>query len=151
MSSVKSKSEGFTFIEILIATTILIALIVLAVPVTNDFRESQTLIAERDSVVGLLRRARTLALANGNESDHGIMIASTSTTLFQGSSYAGRAVAYDEIFQHSGGIVITGATEIVFSALSSEATSTQATTTIMLKLGNRSQKVEFNTAGAIFW
>ena len=145
------RSAAFTFIETLVALTILIGLLVLAAPVLVDFQESSTLIAERDQLVGLLRRARTLALANKNGSNHGVHITNTSAILFQGSSYAARDSAYDEETSRSSSVVITGATTTVFTSLSGAATSTAGTTTITLTRNERTQAVTFNNEGGISW
>ncbi|MBI2035317.1 MAG: prepilin-type N-terminal cleavage/methylation domain-containing protein [Candidatus Liptonbacteria bacterium] len=142
---------GFTFVEVIVALTIFIILFSLAAPVTLNFYRSRSLISERDSVVGLLRRARGLAMANRNQSDHGLFMGNNSTIIFQGVSYALRNQEFDEIFSRENSITASGATEIIFRALDGAATSVNGTTTISLGLSDNIRTISFNAEGGILW
>ncbi len=142
---------GFTFVEVIVSLTIFVILISLTAPVTLNFYRSRSLISERDNTVGLLRRARNLALANKNQVGHGLYLGATSTVIFEGNSYASRNQEFDEIFKRENSVAAAGATEIVFSSLDGSATSTQGTTTISLNLNERILNINFNGEGAILW
>lgn len=143
--------RGFTLLEILISLSIIVTLLVLMSPTTVKFYQKRTITAERDAVLGYLRRARALSIGNQNELAHGLIASSTDWIIFSGNSYVSRNIAYDEVFPKSGGVKATGATEIVFSSLSGNATSTFGTTTLTLAIGAESQSASFNTEGGIFW
>lgn len=139
--------RAFTLIEVMIVAATVIVFFTLATPVTLQFLDSQTLISERDNIVGILKRARSRAFAYQNATSHGVYLASTSTILFQGTSYESRNKIYDEIFKYSGRLTASGTLEIVFSPFR----ATTSSSTIILTRGLYSRDIRVNKEGGIFW
>ena len=139
---------GFTLIEILIVMGILVLVFGFAVASGLDFYGSQSLVAERDVVVNLLRTARGSALENINQSDQGVFIDSTQYVLFEGSSYASRNQSLDAIYPRSKGVTITGPGEIVFTALEGRS---NVSGTISIASGNGNANVSVNSEGRVNW
>lgn len=146
----KAGWRGFTLIEVLLVIAILAIIFGYTIGAGSNFYFNQALISERDSLIGLLRNARSRALANINQSSHGIFM-STSTNqyiIFDGPSYASRAVAYDLAFPKSAALTVTGPAEIVFS---SPEGASNVSGTIILSGGAGAASISINSEGGINW
>ncbi len=139
--------QGFTLIELLIVLALLAIILAFSAPVALSHYQAYVFISERDEFLSLLRRARTLSLANRNSQPHGLYIDAASYIIFEGSDYLNRNPAYDEIFPRAQGIDISGPTEIVFAPLSAAS----AGGNITLSYGDQSVNFKINTAGGITW
>lgn len=102
--------------------------------------------SERETIVGLLRKARTQSMSNVNQAAHGLFIGNAAYTVFQGSSYASRTQQYDEPVATSPLITAGGLREIVFTQLSGDAS---ASGTITLTNGIATSSVSVNGVGRI--
>ncbi|MDP3956596.1 MAG: prepilin-type N-terminal cleavage/methylation domain-containing protein [bacterium] len=140
-------SRGFSIVEVLLASVIMVILLALGTPVTVDFYQSQLVTSERDNLVSILKRARTLSLANKNKSAHGVYIDNNQYLLFEGSSYASRNTAYDESFAHTSALIFSGVSEIVFAPLSADS----ASTSLIGNIGQKTLIISTNTEGGIVW
>ena len=146
-SDMKHES-GFTLLEIVIATAILTIIAGLGLVISINFYKSQSLTVERDTVVSLLRKARSQALTNFNQSAHGLYIDESQYIIFQGSSFAGRSVEFDQSFGKAPNISASGLSEVVFSPLTAIAT---ASGTIDLTNGLSTSTIFINYEGRIDW
>lgn len=113
----------------------------------NSYRRV-ILSGDRDNVVGILRRARSKALGNVNQSRHGVFLGASDYILFQGSSYATRAALYDEKIPRSAGLTVSGLAEFVFEPLSGDAL---ASGTVVIGNGIQSSTVSVTYEGRIDW
>lgn len=141
-------SGGFTLIELVVVIAVSVVVFGFAFGVGSNFYGNQALIAERDSVLNLLRRARTKAMNNVGQSDHGLYIATTTYVVFEGSSYAARSQDFDEAFPRSNGAAISGPTEIVFTALEG---ASSVSGTISIASGKGQADISINREGRISW
>ncbi|MDP3729188.1 MAG: hypothetical protein Q8R26_00315 [bacterium] len=116
----QSADSGISLLEVVLSMTILATLLGIGLPVSFDFYATYQFDSEFKMLVSLLEHARNSAMINLNESPHGLFIDQNNFTVFQGSSYATRAVAFDKVFPRSNGVPITGLSEIVFSQLSGQ-------------------------------
>ena len=138
---------GFTLLEILIVIGIATVLIGFGYLIGFDFYRSQILRSETQTVVSLLRVARSKAMANVNQAPHGFAFRNNTYVMFQGTSYASRDSAYDEITGISPLITATGTQEVVFSQLSGNANAA----TVMLSTPAASSTISINNEGRIDW
>lgn len=140
--------RGFSLIEVIIVIAVLVVVSGFTLGVGSEFYNSRSLIAERDSLVALLRRARINAMNNTNQMDQGVFLGSSEYVIFQGNSYAGRNSAFDETFPRLGGVTIEGPTEVVFSAL--EGASNASGTIAIVSASGRAE-ISINYEGRISW
>lgn len=106
--------KGFTLVEILIVAAILVLISFYTVPATLNFFKSQDLDGTVQEVLQTLRRAQAKAMAQEGDSLFGVYFFPHQFVLFKGSSYAARDASYDEIFNISDSINISGLNEVVF-------------------------------------
>lgn len=78
---------GFTLIEIIVAVAAMMLLAGLVASGLSRFRRSSDLEQAVNETLELLREARSKALGSENEVEYSIHFASTTVTLFSGSSY----------------------------------------------------------------
>ncbi len=143
-----SAREGFTILEMLVVLGILAVIFGLGLIVSLDFYRQKILSVERDAVVSVLRRARSEALNNVNQSNHGVYLAGSNYVIFQGNYYASRNPSFDEIFDKSNGVTVGGLSEIVFSSLAGGA---NVSGTVSLSNGTQILNVSVNSEGRIDW
>ncbi|MBI4119667.1 MAG: prepilin-type N-terminal cleavage/methylation domain-containing protein [Parcubacteria group bacterium] len=140
--------RGFTLIEIVITVGIFLIVMGIGLFVGLDFYRGSALTAERDTVVSILRSARSDAFNNLHELPHGIFIDADRYILFSGASYASRDPQFDEVIFKSPAVDASGTQEIVFQQLSA---TTGASGTIILSYDTRSVTIEVNGEGRINW
>lgn len=106
--------KGFTFIEFLLAMTIITVLLTLTVPLGIRFYTSQQLDTTAEEVVQALRRAQLKSMSQ-SEYSFGVYMGSGQYVLFRGGSYGSNDD--EEVFDVSGNISFSGLSEVVFSKL----------------------------------
>ena len=145
--------KGFTLIELLVVIGIAGILLGLSLFVGNDFYRVYALSSERDNLISYVRKARSRALTNYNQSAHGFAINGSEYTIFQGASFAARSSTWDQIFYKSPGITLNWQTEgsqqeIIFSPL---AATSSASGTIYLNDGVSTSSIQINYEGGVSW
>ncbi|MBU6501142.1 MAG: prepilin-type N-terminal cleavage/methylation domain-containing protein [Patescibacteria group bacterium] len=143
-----TNERGFTLIELVVVIALLAIIFGYVLQIGYQFYASQVLVSERDSIVNLLHRARSLALDNYNQANHGLYITDASYTVFQGNSYAARNADFDEVFNRAGGISLSGPSEIVFSAING---SSNVSGTMAFYNNTGGFSVSVNGEGRINW
>lgn len=146
--SALGRESGFTLIEVLVVLALTTALFGLGAGVGGNFYNNQTLISERDNIVGMLRNARNRAMDNANQTSHGVYIGAGGYTEFDGASYASRNTDYDATFPRYPKVTITGPSEIVFAAM--EGIS-NVSGTISVSSGAGTVGISINNEGRISW
>ncbi len=141
-------SPGFSIIEVVMVIGIIAIVFGLGLSFSLSIYQSQMLNAERDNLAVILGRARSEALSNLNESDHGVYIGSDNYVIFQGDTYASRNAAGDEIFPRTGGLIISGLSEVNFRSLDARVAGPG---TVTLTNGIRTVAVSVNGEGMIDW
>ena len=155
-----TRCEGFTLIEILVTLAVVTALIALGLFISMDVYRGFLHRSERDTVVSLLQRARSHAMANIGQSPWGFCKdAGGSYVVFRGASYAPDEV--ETSVAASGAPAITGMpqcgsppgpppNEIVFTQLS--GTTTSGIPDITIKQGAApADTITINDQGTIIW
>jgi hypothetical protein len=115
--------------------------------ISMDFYRSYSFRTQSASLVSTLKRARSQAMGNINGTPHGVKIATTSYTLFQGASY-GVDPSYDQTFALDGGVTRAGLGEVVFTQLTGES---NASGSIQLTEGIHTATISLNYEGRISW
>lgn len=120
------KQKGFSVVEVLIALAILALLSTIVLSSFLNSRKAQSLSLDADAVAQLIRQARSQTISSRGSSQYGVRFASTTATLFTGSTYI-PGTPTNSIFTVSAGNSISaislsgGGSDIVFSRLSGEA------------------------------
>lgn len=107
--------RGFTLVEILATLALGILIVSLIGIATTKFIEQRELDVAAQTLVSYLRIAEDRAIQSEGGSPHGVSTADGKLTLFRGSSYASRVLAYDTYFPYPGYIQISGLTEVIFA------------------------------------
>ncbi|MFM2383456.1 MAG: hypothetical protein RIQ72_28 [Candidatus Parcubacteria bacterium] len=87
-SSSKIKKHGFTLIEVIISISIMTILLGISMTVFRALTDQQSLDRDVETAISYLLRARNQTITGENNSTYGVYFASTSVTLFEGTSYA---------------------------------------------------------------
>lgn len=143
-------------IEILVAIGILALIFALGLIMSMDMYRGYSRRSERDTLVSILERARSRAMANAYQSQWGVCYDGANYYLFSGPHYMG-AITKDAIQGNPGvSIVDTSAIKklscdpdggIVFMQLTGNASNTSMT----LTQGAVTSHISINTEGLITW
>ncbi|MEK7548914.1 MAG: prepilin-type N-terminal cleavage/methylation domain-containing protein [Patescibacteria group bacterium] len=141
-------NKGFTFIEIIIAVAILVLIFGLGGNMGLNFYRQYLREQSKSDLTTILKKARSRAMADINQSNHGVYVGENQYILFQGSSYLSRTTEYDQAFDKASGISASGLDEIVFERFrgNSSASSTIILTDVFT---NKTKTIEINYEGRI--
>lgn len=119
--------SGFTLIEIIVVFALVSFVALLTLSIDPLSYELNSFGSEVDTIAELLQTAREDALANIDQLPHGVALHPpdhpNADVLFEGSSYANRVVAKDEVISGSFPLALssTTPTEVVFSQVSGDS------------------------------
>lgn len=140
--------KGFTLIEILIVLALMSLAATVSILIGIDSISRSSAQSERDLAVTFLAAARTAALANVDQSPHGVHIGDDEFVLFSGALYDA-ANPLNRAYARESVIVVVGPEDVVFSPLSG-AVETGAGTLTFTDAG-QSATVDINAVGRIEW
>lgn len=110
-----SGERGFTLVEVLLSTAIIVMLTGISLPVYESFVQKNDLDLTAETVASTLRRAETYARAVNGDSAWSVEIQPSAITLFQGTSFASRNTAYDETASVPASVTPGGLGEVQFA------------------------------------
>jgi prepilin-type N-terminal cleavage/methylation domain-containing protein len=141
----RGKSRGFSLVEMLVVVGILALLIAVAEPLYHLFEVQNDLQLAATTYSQALDRAQLLSQAVSDDSGWGVLIATSTITVFQGTTYASRNSAYDEQYPFSTSFSVSGLTEVDFAKFTG-LPNTSGTTTITTS-GFPSKSIVINAKG----
>jgi len=132
----------------MVAVAILILIFGLGGDMGLNFYRQYLREQSKSDLTTILKKARSRAMADINQSNHGVYIGENQQILFQGNSYSSRATEYDQAFDKASGISTGGLGEIVFERFRGSAS---ASGTIILTdvFTNKIKTIEINYEGRI--
>lgn len=146
--------KGFTIIEIVIVISILLILVLAAIPFFQSFSVSHQLATNTQDILNTLRRAQAAAMASKENSKFGVFFQTgfgASFVFFRGDSYATRDPEYDEIYTLpqtlSLSLNLGGSQEVVFNKL--KGTSSVTGTVTLTSVNNETRVLSVNEVGRI--
>lgn len=139
--------SGFTLLEVLLSITIIAILVGVSLPVYETYARRNDLDITAQGTAAMLRRAATYARAVNDDSVWSVRIEATKLTLFQGTNFAIRDTANDEIIQIPASIVPSGLSEVQFAKLSAAPNTTGAIT--LTSSTNDTRTVTINAKGSV--
>jgi len=116
-------------------------------PVYESFVRRNDLGLTAQNIAFMLRRAQTYSRAVNGDSAWGIKVQAPTVTLFQGTSFATRAPAFDETFSIPNSIAVSGLNEVYFSKLDAAPNTTGSIT--LLSTTNDSKTITVNSKGMV--
>lgn len=116
--------RGFTLIELLLVVSITLTLGVLSTVFYSRFLTQNSVANIQERLLGSLRKAQFYTISAKRQSNWGVHYDGNRIILFQGSSYAGRNPALDEIFVFSDTLTISGFSDIIFTGPKGSPSST---------------------------
>lgn len=137
--------KGFTLLEVILVIATITVLAAISVPVYAILQVKNDLDVATNTTLQTLRRAQTLSQAVDGDSSWGVKLQSSDITLFKGLSFAGRDTNFDEVYTLSGNVTPSGVSEVVFSKLSGNPTTTGALT--LISNNNERQNITINSKG----
>ena len=146
---VKKSAAGFTAIEILVVVGVVALIAAFGAIIGLDAIGRSSVGSERDLYVTLLSGARDRALANVNQSAHGVRAEADTFILFEGTSY-NPSDPDNQPIGRTTGIAVSGPENIIFEQLSGNALPASVGT-ITFSDGVQSDSVEINARGRIEW
>lgn len=141
--------KGFTLIEILVVVSILAILIGLGLFMSMDSYRAYLSRSEQGTVVSLLERARSRAMANVHQTVWGVCYIAPDYIIFRGTACAAGAPA-NETTPGNPSAVIAGldsTSPVIFSQLA--GTTTNATVSVTQQ--GRVSTIVINHEGTIIW
>ena len=148
----RAKNGGFTLIEILVAIGIFMVIAVMTVTMGMNSIGRSVVEEDRDLLVILLNDARANALANVNESRHGVHITSDGSqyTVFEGDDFATSDVSTHRDVERAESVTVSPlGGEVGFDRLSGDAYAGAGTVT--LSQDALSLDININSIGRIEW
>jgi len=143
----KNKNDnGFTIIELSLVIALFIVVLSFAVPYGLRFFRIERLDGTSRDILTNLRLAQSQATSQRDDSDFGLYLEQGTITLFKGSGYSTREVAYDWVIEFSDQIIISGLSEVVFYCLTGLPSDTGE---IRLESIDRTNIITINQHGAI--
>lgn len=119
---------GFTVLEFIIATAIIVIVLGLSVPVLTNYESTSRTDAITDIVSGFLRRAQMQSIIGQDASAWGVYFDTSNheVVLYQGGTYATRNSSYDTVYGYTDAMSITPSfgSEVVFSLYSGTPSAT---------------------------
>lgn len=139
------RNQGFTLIEILVVIAIMSVILSFGLAVDLNIFKGDSFRAEQSTIVSVLSRARSRAMANLFYDDHGVCYVVPNYVIFQGNTCL---VAGSELIPANVNIISTFTpAKIVFKRLTGNTTGA----TIHLTDGIKSAYIIINNEGAINW
>lgn len=147
-SYIINQVRGFTLLELLLAVAIIVGLGFLSAPVYIQYQTNNDLLLARDIAAQSFRRAQLYAQGSKGDSGWGVYVGSGLLTVFRGSSYATRDTGFDEVYDISSALSVSGDTEVIFDSVTGETASGGLIT--FTSPYNQSATVVFNEKGAVY-
>jgi prepilin-type N-terminal cleavage/methylation domain-containing protein len=151
MSGKNKRNSGFTLIELLIVMGLFVMILSLGLVIGFDSFRRDSLIAERNTLISALQKARSQAVNNIGDSAHGFYFTGANYVIFEGTSSVWRNESQDFFIPKNSSISVSASdlAGVVFSQLSGDATPTPYE--IIISDGISSSSVSVNEEGRINW
>ena len=150
--STRRTTRGVTLVEFLVVLAVVLILSSIVFQTFRTLAQSKSLNGEASRVLAELSRARSLTIASKYADQYGIHFASSSITLFQGSSYSASSASntvtvLSPTVQIASTSFAGGGLNVIFQRLTG-ATTQSGTLSIKLKNSTSSKTIIIYKTGA---
>ncbi|MFA6354854.1 MAG: prepilin-type N-terminal cleavage/methylation domain-containing protein [Candidatus Paceibacterota bacterium] len=139
-------NKGFTLLEVLVVLAIFAILFAVSDGVYINFKRANNLSITTNTIVEAVRYASSNASSNRGDSKWGVKINNNEILIFKGDSYESRDTSFNESFKITGGIIVSGLSEVIFEKLSG---ATLSPGTIILSSYGEVENININEKGTI--
>lgn len=141
--------KGFTLIEFMIVTALIIMFSGLTLPMGFSFFQETTLKDQVRNIENSLRKAQAMAITGRGDSSAGVKITQSECIIFEGESYEKRREEADIIIPFPVALSVSEADEIVFQKSTGLPTFPEEERSIIITFGASSQEITINSQGKI--
>ncbi|OGF62990.1 hypothetical protein A2926_04520 [Candidatus Giovannonibacteria bacterium RIFCSPLOWO2_01_FULL_44_40] len=156
MKNVKWKMEngGFTMLEMLISFFIVAIIATILFVAFGAFRESNDLQSAQETIIGILRDARSRSVGSQDKKTYGVHFEATKAVLFKGSVYsasdsANEAYILPTLVKISSITLSGGAVDTVFSILGGTTTASGTVTISSQRDQSKTRTITIFSTGGI--
>ena len=147
------RMSGFTALELIIVVSTIFIMSAIVLNAFINYRKTQALSKDTETVVEILRLARGQTLSSQNASQYGVHFASSTITLFVGSSYVVGTTTNKDFNLISADTILTlaltgGGNNVIFNRLTGE-TSQDGIIVISSSLATTTKTVTIYKTGLI--
>jgi prepilin-type N-terminal cleavage/methylation domain-containing protein len=148
------RSRGFALIELLVCIAIILLLSAMTYSVFITTNKSKALDTDALKVAEKLRQARSLTISAKNDTVWGIHFATSSVTLFQGSSYSSSDsnnvfVPLNPYVTVSTTSLNGGGSEVIFQRLTGETTQYGTSTLALIASSTQTHQIVIYKTGIV--
>ena len=134
---IRTRGHGFSVIEVLVVVVIISILGVITYATFFDTNRLQALEKDRDTIVAMIERARSLTISSSLGRQYGVHLATDRVILFPGSSYdslnsENKVEMFHTLVSLASTSLVGGGSDVVFERLTGK-TSKSGTLSIALK------------------
>ena len=139
--------SGFTIIELLLVIAIMTVTLSIMIPVSTDYQKRNDLDLAQTTFAQSVRRAQQLSMASDGDSQWGVATDSINGNIvvYKGATFIGRDTSFDENYDLSKAITVSGQSEYDFTKLLGSTTSG----TVTFTNGNYVKNVSVNVKGIV--
>lgn len=150
------KVRGFTLIEILVSTAIIVLVGSITVSVFSSFNRERSLMKDVAEVAALIEEARALTLSSKDRSSFGVRFEADRAIRFQGTAYVEGAASNVTVLLGPSTTISSislsgGGNDVVFEKLTGDATRTGSVTIALLKDPSRTKVIQIFGTGIVQW
>jgi prepilin-type N-terminal cleavage/methylation domain-containing protein len=138
--------KGFSVIELIVVVAVFLIFMAISEWGILNFKFQGDLNTATNDIVQALRHAKANAQQVQGDSKWGVEISAGQITVFEGTSYAGRNSAFDQIINLPNGVSASGLSEVVFEKISG---ITSNTGTITLTNSSGTKDITINAKGTV--
>lgn len=147
MFRIQNFRMGFTLFEMLLVVTVLSLLLGIGIPIYLTFQSRNEVAIAAHTAVESLRRASLLAEGMEGDSSWGSLATTSRIIVFKGSGFSTRDPSFDEFFDISPSVSISGTAEFVFEKFTGMPLTAGITT--FTSVNGETREVNVNTKGTI--
>ncbi len=146
--------KGLTLLEIILVLAVIAIISGILLGAFASFREAGQLTETHSSIIGILKDARSRALASKGNSNYGAHFEETKTVLFKGSAYSSSDLS-NETYLLPAGIKISaisltgGAVDTIFTRLLGTTTASGSITIASRRNGGQSKTITIFSTGVV--
>lgn len=142
----KSFYRGFSLLELIIVISIFSIFAGMTTTTYYSMKSHTNLELATGSLVEAVRFAQSSAQSGKGDSKWGVKTLTDKIVIFKGNDYTSRDTAFDSTFDFSGGVIVSGLSEVVFEKITG---STLTVGTMSLAGTSENRNIVINEKGTI--